>query len=77
MALTIPSVREVLATRARASFPYRVDFNKPNVVEFAKMQSWCDKNCKGIWRSNSNYAYYFQFEDEYDATMFMLKWGSR
>jgi hypothetical protein len=40
------------------------------------MKSWCEDNCKSIWRCESHHALYFQFEDDYDATMFMLRWGS-
>ena len=40
------------------------------------MKEWCETNCKGIWRNEQEHALYFQFSDDYDATMFMLRWGS-
>ena len=76
-ATKIATLDQVLASRVKIYFKHRVNFHKPDIVEFAKMQSWCDRNCKGRWNSNSHYAYYFQFEDEYDATMFMLKYGGK
>lgn len=39
------------------------------------MEDWCGENCKGLWRSHSTYAIYWQFEEEKDAIMFMLRWG--
>jgi hypothetical protein len=40
------------------------------------MKEWCEANCKDIWRNEQVHAIYFQFADDYDATMFMLKWAS-
>ena len=72
---TLPSLEEVLATRARATFPYRINFNRAGYENLPLMKSWCEDNCKSIWRSESVHALYFQFEDDYDAPMFMLRWG--
>jgi hypothetical protein len=41
------------------------------------MKQWCEDNCKSIWRCEHFHALYFQFENDYDATMFMLKWGTK
>jgi hypothetical protein len=76
MNVMLPSIREVLATRARAVFPYRINFNKVGYQSLPKMKQWCEGNCKSLWRCESTHALYFQFEDDYDATMFMLRWGS-
>jgi hypothetical protein len=40
------------------------------------MKEWCEEKCEGLWRCESFHALYFQFEQERDATMFMLRWGS-
>jgi hypothetical protein len=40
------------------------------------MAVWCITNCRGLWREEHYHALYFQFEDDYDAMMFMLKFGS-
>jgi hypothetical protein len=73
--MRIASVQEVLATRARSIFPYRINFDKVGYENLALMKTWCESNCKSIWRCESTHALYFQFEDDYDATMFMLRWG--
>ena len=74
--LKVASVNEILATRARATFPYRINFQTLSYDAVPKMKEWCEKNCQGLWRAESYYALYFQFEEEKDATMFMLRWGS-
>jgi len=35
-----------------------------------------ETNCEGIWRQETHYALYWQFEQERDAMLFMLRWGS-
>ena len=40
------------------------------------MEDWCRENCSGIWRNHTIHALYWQFEQERDAMMFMLRWGS-
>lgn len=70
------SVNEILATRARAVFPYRINFDSIGYQQLPVMKQWCEDNCKGIWRCEHFHALYFQFEADYDATMFMLRWGS-
>ncbi len=40
------------------------------------MREWCNNNCTGLWRLEHVHALYFQFEEERDATMFMLRWGT-
>lgn len=74
--LKVGSVDELLATRARATFSYRINFLSIMVGNVDKMKAWCKDNCEGIWRSETYHALYFQFEQERDATMFMLRWGS-
>lgn len=68
-------IGEILATRARAVFPYRINFETIDYHHLAKMKQWCKDNCKGIWRAEHFHALYFQFSDDYDAMMFMLRWG--
>jgi hypothetical protein len=72
----VTTLNEILATRARAMFPYRINFATVGYQVFPKMEGWCENNCKGLWRCEKFHALYFQFENDHDATMFMLRWGS-
>ncbi len=74
--MRIASVQEILATRARATFSHRINFQTVGYTTLPKMKEWCEENCKGLWRCESFHALYFQFENERDATMFMLRWGT-
>jgi hypothetical protein len=69
-------IKEVLRTRARSVYMYRINFQEVGFLTLNKMRQWCEDNCKGLWRAESVYALYWQFEDEHDATMFMLKWAT-
>ena len=71
----IGSLNEILGTRSRAVFPYRINFDTVGYDNLTLMKQWCEDNCKSIWRHEQFFAIYFQFEDDYDATMFMLRWG--
>jgi hypothetical protein len=71
----VATLGQLLAPRARATFPYRINFDKINYTTLPLMKQWCEDNCKSLWRCESYHALYFQFEDDYDATMFMLKWS--
>jgi hypothetical protein len=75
MNVTLPSIREVLATRVRATFSHRINFDKIGYSNLESMRHWCHKNCTGLWRYESTHALYFQFEESRDATLFMLRWG--
>ena len=72
----VTTLNEILATRAREVFPYRINFQTIGYETLPEMKQWCETNCKGIWRNEQVHAIYFQFSDDYDATMFMLRWGS-
>jgi hypothetical protein len=74
--MRIASVQEILSTRARATFNYRINFAKVGYNNIDPMRAWCHEKCTGLWRCESTHALYFQFEEEQDATMFMLRWGS-
>lgn len=74
--LKIPNIQQILATRSRAVFSHRVNFEKVGYSNIDAMREWCEENCKGLWRSETYHALYFQFEDERDAMMFMLRWGT-
>lgn len=73
--MKVASVNEILATRARATFSRRVNFDQIGYTTLPKMKEWCEENCQGLWRCESFHALYFQFAEERDAMMFMLKWG--
>ncbi len=73
----VGSLNEILGTRSRAVFPYRINFDQIQLAQITEMADWCTRNCKGLWREEHYYALYFQFENDYDAVMFMLKFGGR
>ena len=74
--LKVGSVNEILATRARATFSHRINFDSVQLGNVDKMKAWCETNCTGLWRAETYHALYFQFAEERDATMFMLRWGT-
>jgi len=73
----VGSLNDILSTRSRATFPYRVNFDAMKRTQIEEMAVWCINNCKGLWREEHYHAFYFQFEDDFDATMFMLKFGDK
>ena len=73
--IKVASVNEILATRARATFSHRINFDTIGYDSMDLMRDWCAKNCTGLWRLQHVHALYFQFENERDAMMFMLRWG--
>jgi hypothetical protein len=70
------SLQEIMATRACATFSCRINFDFIGLNNKHDMNRWCEEHCKGLWRSETFHALYWQFELEKDATMFMLRWGS-
>lgn len=74
--LKVGSVNEILATRARATFSHRINFDTIGYESLDLMREWCENNCSGLWRIEHVHALYFQFENDRDATMFMLRWGT-
>jgi hypothetical protein len=73
--MKIASINDIMATRARATFSHRINFQTVGYETLPKMKEWCEANCTGLWRNEQVHAIYFQFENDRDATMFMLKWG--
>jgi hypothetical protein len=73
--MRLASVQEIMATRARAVFSHRINFDNIKLGNVGLMTAWCQENCTGLWREESYHALYFQFEESRDATMFMLRWG--
>ena len=73
----IANLREVLSTRTRQTFPYRINFNQVSIADLAEMKNWCEEKCNGVWHCESYHALYFQFENDHDAMLFNLKFGSR
>jgi hypothetical protein len=74
--IRVGTLREILASRSRATFSHRINFQKVSYETLPKMKEWCNDNCEGLWRNEQTHAIYFQFEDSKDATMFMLRWGN-
>ena len=72
----VGSLNEILASRSRATFAHRVNFSLVPLHNIDAMRSWCEDNCCDLWRCESYHALYFQFADERDAMMFMLKWAT-
>lgn len=70
------NIQQILSTRARATFPYRINFDNIRLGNVKLMNDWCEEKCEGLWRSETYHALYFQFAEEKDATMFMLRWGN-
>jgi len=73
----VATLNNILATRAKMVYPYRVNFDGITHNQIQEMSVWCINNCKDIWREVHYHALYFQFADERDAMMFMLKFGGR
>lgn len=74
--MQISSLENILATRVKNTFPYRVNFRTLVLENRSKMDQWCTENCEKMWSSHYTYAAYWQFEYEKDATMFTLRWGT-
>ena len=72
----IASLENIMATRMKQTWKHRVDIKKHSDLDTAAMKAWCLKNCQGTWNAETVWAHYFQFENDYDAMMFMLKWGT-
>lgn len=70
------SLSEIMATRSRAIFSHRINFQTVGYDNLDAMREWCNQRCQGLWRCETHHALYWQFEDEQDATMFMLRWGT-
>jgi hypothetical protein len=70
------SLEDILATRVRQDFLYRVNFKKILEDNIPLMEEWCQANCQDKWRKSTYFIHYWQFESEIDATMFTLRWGS-
>jgi hypothetical protein len=71
----VGSLDDILASRSRITYRYRVNFDSIPVENLQPMKDWCKERCIGIWRAETFFALYFQFDDDNDATMFMLRWG--
>lgn len=74
MSPKIATLDQIMATRVKQAWLYRVDVTVTN-EEMGKMKAWCETNASGKWRVNTQFIDYFQFEKDSDAMMFMLKFG--
>jgi hypothetical protein len=74
--MKLASLNQTMATRSRATFSHRINFDTISYSVLPVMKQWCEDNCRGLWRNEQVHAIYWQFEDEQDAMMFMLRWGS-
>ena len=74
--MELASLDKILATRARSVFAHRINFDSISEENLLKMEQWCLDNCEGLWDRHTQFALYFRFEEERDATMFMLRWGT-
>ena len=71
MELKIADLDQLLRSRVRIAYRYRVDIESEKINEAIE---WCEHNCKGLWNSHSGFAHYVQFENEQDAMLFSLRW---
>ena len=69
-------IEDVLATRMRSEWPYRVNFDQIGYPALDDMKLWCEKNCQGQYRFEFVHALYFQFKEERDAFLFKLRWST-
>jgi nuclear transport factor 2 (NTF2) superfamily protein len=70
------AIEDILATRARSTWQYRINFDRVGLDNRDLMNQWCEANCQGRWDSASEYALYWRFTDERDAVMFKLRWAT-
>jgi hypothetical protein len=70
------TIEDVLATRMRSEWPYRVNFDQIGYHALDEMKQWCEKNCQGQYRFEHVHALYFQFKEERDAFLFKLRWST-
>jgi hypothetical protein len=77
MSVKTATLNDILATRSKMVWAHRINFDSLGLGDIDEMKSWCEKNCKDVWRCEQYYALYFQFSDDKDATMFMLKFGGK
>lgn len=71
----IATLGQLLATRVKVTWPYRINLRVNSAAELDKMRDWCENHAKGKWRVSTEFIDYFQFQDDADAVMFMLKFG--
>lgn len=76
MKFALPSISQVMATRARATYSHRINFQSISYDKLDTMKEWCYDNCRDMWRHETTHAIYWQFADEQDAMMFTLRWGT-
>jgi hypothetical protein len=70
------AIEDILATRARATWQYRINFDRVSLANVEQMNHWCENNCLGKWDSQTQYTLYWRFTDERDAVMFKLRWAT-
>ena len=74
--MKLAGIEEILSTRYRVEYKYRINFEKVGHGNKDLMNEWCENKCQGRWRSETQFALYWQFEEENDAFLFKLKWGA-
>jgi hypothetical protein len=72
----IDTIENVLATRMRSEWPYRVNFDQIGYSALDQMKQWCESNCTAGYRFEHVHALYFQFKEERDAFLFKLRWST-
>jgi hypothetical protein len=70
------AIEDILATRARSTWQYRINFDRVSLDNRDLMDQWCESNCQGQWDSASEYALYWRFTEERDAVLFKLRWAT-
>jgi nuclear transport factor 2 (NTF2) superfamily protein len=70
------AIEDILATRARSTWRYRINFDRVSLTNLEQMNQWCKDNCQGSWHSETEYALYWRFTEERDAVIFKLRWST-
>jgi hypothetical protein len=68
----IPSLREILSTRSR-EFPHKVKLTNLE-IDRKEINDWCMLNCIYLYKNYSYNPKSWEFSDDRDATLFILKW---
>lgn len=71
----IATLEQILATRVKVMWPYRINLHQASAADLDAMYEWCTAHTAGKWRVSTEFADYFQFQEDQDAVMFMLKYG--
>lgn len=69
------SLEELLETRMKAQWPYRVDIHRRKADK--EMREWCEQNCREDFDILliGNYSHIARFKSNRDMILFTLTWS--